>query len=243
MGRRLTFVLVFLCYHTPWALAHTPILLDARHASPGLRIELRRLEQSDNSTKPKYQIRAFGFPKGVKLLLWAKEFDHSLHQLASVFQVDNSGNVLEANPRVAKRSRKLEEMIFEPGPYPYGATWELALVSVDRKLQAFASAIPYPILSRDEPCEVALQLVSHRGEKFLASGSGFTPKDEVLTELRYAGYVMAKRVKTSADGSLPAHVLLHGSPGSDRNARYIVKGRSCEVVVKYKWGEPALVRR
>lgn len=223
-------------------LSHVPVLLDSRHATPGLRIDLRRLGQADNSTEPKYQIRAFGFPKGVKLLLWAKEFDHSFHQLASVFRVDNSGNVLEANPSVAKQPSKLDEISFEPGPYPRGAIWEIALISIDRKLQAFTKVIPYPISFRDGSCEIDLQLASHRGEKFIAFGRGFPPGEEVNMGLRYAGRVIEKRVRTSADGSLPSQVLLHASVNTDLQAQYTVKARTCEVRADYAWGEAALRR-
>ena len=242
MSRRVTLVLVFLFYHVTLASAHTLVLLDARHATPGLRIVPHRLDQVDDSTEAKYHIQAFGFPKDVKLILWAKEFDHSLHQLASVFQVDNSGNVLEANPSVAKRSRRLEEISFEPGPYPRGAIWELALVSVDRKLQAFSKVVPYPISFRDGSCEIDLQLASHRGEKFVAFGSGFPPGEEVDTSLRYVGRVIEKRVKTSADGSLPSQVLLHASVNTDQQAQYVVKARTCAVRVDYEWGEAVLRR-
>jgi hypothetical protein len=207
-----------------------------------LRIDLHRLAQEDASTEAQYNLQAFGFPKGVRLLLWSKEFDHSFHQLASVFQVDNSGKVLEAHPSVAKWPRKLEEISFEPGQYPRGATWEVALVSIDRKLQAFAKVIPYPIIFRDGFCEIDLQLASHRGEKFVAIGRGFPPGDEVNTSLRYAGRVIEKRVRTSADGSLPPQVLLHASVNTDRRAQYMVKAHTCEVRADYEWGEAALRR-
>jgi len=233
---------VFIFRHTNPVLAHTPMLLDARHATPGLRIDLHRFGPDDDLSEAIYHIHAFGFPKAVRLLLWAKEFDHSFHQLASVFQVDNSGNVLEANVSGAKRPRKLEEISFEPGPYPRGATWELALVSIDRKLQAFTEVTPYPISFRDGSCEIDLQLASHRGEKFVAIGRGFPPADEVTTKLRYAGRVIEKRVRSSADGSLPSQVLLHASVSTDRQAHYTVKARTCELRADYEWGEAALRR-
>ena len=73
------------------------MLLDARRATPGLRLEMQQLRQTKDSAEPRYQLQAFGFPKGVKLLLWSKEFDHSIHQMAFVFQVDKSGNVVSSN--------------------------------------------------------------------------------------------------------------------------------------------------
>jgi hypothetical protein len=230
------------CYNP--ALAHERIVLDARHATPGLRLEMQLLPPTVTAPDARYRLQAFGFPRGVKLLLWAKEFDHSVHQLfPAVFQADKFGRVFARNADQDGRLRRLDHMSFGPGPYPRGALWEVALVSVDRKLQAFAKAIPHPISARDGACEIALQLVSHRGEKFLASGSGFVPRDNLLTESRYAGRVIEKRVRISAEGLLPPQVLLHGAVGSDHGAHYAVKGRSCAMAVEYNWGEPALSRR
>jgi hypothetical protein len=236
-------LLLFFLLHGWPASAHQPILLDARQATPGLAIEMHRLPEPGDSTEAKYRFRSFGFPRGVNLLLWEKEFDHSFYQMASVFQVDRSGGVVEANSSLGKRPRKLDEMTFMPGPYPRGALWEVALVSSDRKLQAFAKAIPYPIIARNSLCVVSLELVSHRGEKFLASGSGFIPGDEVATELRYASRVIDKRVRTSVEGLLPPQVILHAAIANEPDAHYTVKGRFCEVSVDYQWGKAALIRR
>jgi hypothetical protein len=242
--RRLGFGFFLLVAGGGQAFAHDRIVLNARRATPGLRLEMHSLPQTATATDARYRLQAVGLPKDVKFLLWAKEFDHSVHQLvASVFQVDKFGNVMASNSGGGGRPRRLDEMVFGPGPYPPGALWEVALVSVDQKLQAFAKTIPYPIRGSAGECTVSLELVSHRGEKFLAAGSGFPPGDEVTTESRYAGRVIEKRMRTSAEGSLPPQVLLHASVNTDRQARYSVKGRSCEVAVDYDWGEAALVRR
>jgi hypothetical protein len=238
------FGLFFLIACCNQAFAHERIVLDSRHASPGIRLEMQLLPPTVTEPDARYRLEAFGFPRGVKLLLWAKEFDHSIHQLvASIFQVDKSGNVMASNADRDGQPRPLDQMSFGPGPYPRGALWEVALISVDRKLQAFVKAIPHPISVRDGTCEIALQLVSHRGEKFLASGSGFVPGDNLLTESRYAGRVIEKRVRISAEGLLPPQVLLHRAVGFDHGAHYAVKGRSCAMAVEYNWGEPALSRR
>jgi hypothetical protein len=219
------------------------MLLDARHATPGLRLEMHELSQAMHPPVVEYRLQATGFPKGTKLLLWSKEFDHSIHQMAFVFQVDKFGIVVSSSGPGAMKPKRLDEMTFGPEPYPLGALWEVALVSVDRKLQAFAKTIPYPITASDGQCSVSLELASHRGEKFQASGSGFLPGDEVITESRYAGRIIKKRVRASTEGSLPPQVLLHASVNTDRQAHYSVKGRSCDVAVDYEWGEAALVRR
>jgi len=131
-------------------------------------------------------------------------------------------------------------MVLEPGPYPRGAGWEVALVSADRALRAFAKVIPHPMTARDGPCTISLELISHRGDRFLASGAGFTPEEEVLIEARYAGRVMQKRLHISSEGLLPPEIVSHGASNADRSARYAVTGHACAVAVEYEWGEPAL---
>jgi hypothetical protein len=151
--------------------------------------------------------------------------------------------VVSNKPSVAGRQRKPTQIILLPGGYARGAAWQVALVSVDRTLKAFAGVIPHPIIGRDGSCTVQLELVSYRGDHFVATGSGFASGDEVITESRYSGRVVEKRQRISSEGLLPLDVISHEAIDPDRGARYTVKGRSCAVVVKYNWGKFALVRR
>ncbi len=90
---------------------------------------------------------------------------------------------------------------------------------------------------------MSIELVSHRGDRFLATGAGFVPEEEVSTESRYADRVIVKKAQISSQGVLGPQVLLHAAVGSDRTARYLVKGHSCELAIDYLWGKPALIRR
>jgi hypothetical protein len=54
--------------------------------------------------------------------------------VASVFEVDKSGNVFARNADGEGRRRPLNQMSFGPGAYPRGALWEVASISVDRVL-------------------------------------------------------------------------------------------------------------
>jgi hypothetical protein len=175
--------------------------------------------------------------------VWAKEFGHAFHEIASGFRVADSGEVVSEERGTDGRPRRLEDLTFDPGPNPRGAIWEVAVVSADRTLSAFAKVIPRPITAHDGNCSLSLELVSHRGERFVAAGTGFAPGADVVTELRYAGRVIEKIQRVAADGRLAPIVLSHGSTGSDRHARYAVKGRSCEVAVEYDWGAAAFDRR
>jgi len=240
------------------ATAHEPVLLDARRATPGLHLELLELPATltSASATARYGLRASGLPHGVVFGVWTKDFGHSFHAVATGFRLDESGAMVsngwdDAGPLwrwlrwiVSSRPRRLDEMVLEPGPsYPRGAIWEVALASIDMSLTAFAKVIPRPITAHDGLCTVSLELVSRRGDRFVASGAGFAPGDAVILESRYAGRVLQKWRRISPEGLLPPDVIVHGASGTDRSARYAVKGHSCDMVVEYEWGEPTLSRR
>jgi hypothetical protein len=232
----------FLCVSR--ATAHDPFVLDARRAAPGgIQLELTEWPSAKVSNAMSYRLRAVGLPRQIIFALFTKDFSHSFHELASGFQLDGSGNIVSIESREGDQSRRLDEMLLKPGPYPRGAVWEVGLVSADRAFRAFAKVIPHPINAREGTCTISIELISQRGDRFIASGSGFIPEDDVMTESRYSGRVIQKRKRISPDGLLPPDVISHGARGADRSARYSIKGRSCDVAVDYDWGEPALVRR
>ena len=234
--------LLFLLCVSPVS-AHDPFVLDARRAVPnGVRVELTELPSVPAESNVRYRLQATGLPGGVIFGVFTKDFSHSFHEVASGFQLDEAGKVVSIDSKVNRRQR-LDEVVLNPGPYPKGAAWEVALVSSDRAIRAFAKAFPHPINARDGTCILLLELVSQRGDRFIASGNGFTPGEEVTTESRYSGRVIQNHLRISADGLLPPNNISHGASGANRAARYMVKGRSCEVAVDYEWGDAALVRR
>jgi hypothetical protein len=225
------------------ALAHDPFVLDARRAAPnGVRLELTELPSAVPESRVKYRLTANGLPQGVTFGLFSKDFSHSFHEVATGFKVDETGSFVSTEIRNGGRYLRFDDIVLEPGPYPKGAAWEVALVSADRAIRAFAKVIPYPITSRDRTCSVSLELVSQRGDRFIATGSGFAPEEDIITESQYSGRIIQKQKRVSPEGVLPGDVISLGARGSDRSARYIVKGQSCEVILEYQWGEPAIIR-
>jgi hypothetical protein len=242
----------FLLLCASLATAHEPILLDARRATPGLFLDLIELPAPITSAAARYRLQASGLPRGVVFSVWAKDFGHSFHEVTTGFRMDESGVIVSSELDgagwlwgwwrwlIRGRPQRLDEVALDPGPhYPRGAVWEVALVSVDLTLTAFTKVIPRPITARDGPCTVSLELISRRGDRFVASGAGFAPDEGVVTELWHAGRMIQKRQRVSVDGRLPLDVISHGASDIDRSARYAVKGRSCDVAVEYEWGEPA----
>jgi len=241
---RIALVLIIVAYACPAAVAHDEFVLDGRRATPGPRLELIELVPTKSPAAREYRLQVeAGLPRNVIFRVLTKDFSHGFHRVASGFQVNEAGSLISMEAGEAGHALRLDEMVFELGPYPQGAAWEVALVSADRAIRLFAKTIPYPIVARDGTCAVSLELVSQRGDRFTVSGSGFLAGDVVAIESRYSGRVIQKENRVSPDGQLPLDAISHGARGLDRMARYLVKGRSCEVVVDYEWGEPALIKR
>ena len=222
--------------------AHEPVLLDPNRATPGVRVQLVPASADSNPDLALgYRVVARGFPPGITFSVWTKHFGHAFHEAASGFHVDAAGKLVSTEPDAFNRPQYLDDMLFQPEAYPRGANWQVAVASSDLTIAGFATVIPRPITASDGPCVVSLELVSHRGERFLASAIGFTPGDDVIVESRYSGRVSRKQRTASDAGVLPPDVIWHASPGDDRSARYSVKGRYCEVALDYEWGKPALL--
>jgi hypothetical protein len=222
--------------------AHDDETLDPHNATPELLLQMVEVPRTSPSATARYRLHAVGFPSGVVFSLWAQDFGQAFRLLGSGFQIDRWGNLVSSKQATAARP-PAKQLTFAPGPYPRGAAWRLALVSTDRAFRAFAGAIPHPITARNGPCTVSLELVSYRGDRFVATGTGFTPNDDVVAESRYADQVIRKQQRISAEGLLPLSVISHQPSGPNDRARYTVTGGACEVAVQYNWGKPALLRR
>jgi hypothetical protein len=222
--------------------AHDAFVLDARRATPGPRLELVELPTAGAAGK-RYRLEVGpGLARGTVFGVFTKPFDHGFHEAESGFQVDEAGALVTGKPGEAGR-RRLDGIALGPGPYPLAAVWEVALVSADRSVRLFARVVPYPLTASEGGCRVSLELASHLGERFLASGSGFPPGEDVLTEQRYSGRQIQKPRRVSPEGLLTPDLLSHRATGADRGARYAVRARTCQVAIEYNWGEPALMRR
>lgn len=214
--------------------------LNPRQATPGVRLELHELTLGRDQVPKKYRLLAADYPRGVEFNVYAKDFSDSFTEIAMGFRVDAAGNMVSTN---SARPQRLQDIELSPGLYPRGAVWEIAIASTDRSITAFARTIPHQISAQNRTCSLSLELLPSRGDRFLVTGSGFPPGDDVLTELRIESRLEQKRRKIAVDGRLPRHVITHAAIGSDRSARYSVKSHGCETVIDYEWGELALIRR
>jgi hypothetical protein len=227
---------LFLLCASPAAAGHGAALFNTRRATPGIELELIAMPPGPDGEVAKYRLRATGVPRGVTFNVWSKDFHQSVQEIASGFRIDESGTPTSS----AMGGRRLDTIVLAPGPYPRGAAWDLALVSVDQTIKAFARVIPRPLAARSGPCTLSLELVSDRGDHFLASGAGFVAGEDVRIESLSSGQIYRRESRISAQGLLRPDNVSHVPAGPDRRARYTVRGRSCEVTIEYEWGEGAV---
>src|SRR6266545_5436489 len=86
---------------TSLATAHEPVLLDARRATPGLLLEIIELPATITSATARYRLRVSRLPRDVVFGVWAKDFGHSFHEVATGFRMDASGAMVSSELDVA----------------------------------------------------------------------------------------------------------------------------------------------
>jgi hypothetical protein len=217
---------------------HSNAVLDPRRATPGVNLELVEQPRVTTGDALKYRLRVTGLPAGTAFGVWTRSFGRDFVEVVTGLHSDASGVLTVADGTGARQH--LEDIELEPGPYPRGAAWWVAIASEDHKTAAFARVVPHPIVARDGACSVTLELISLYGNRFIAIASGFPGGGQVDIESNASGAVTRKRLRVDADGTLPLDVVSHGTLGADAVARYAVKAGACAPVVEYRWGESAL---
>lgn len=235
--RGLVVALGLLAVAAPASARHGTAEFDPRRPTPGLRLTLAERPAEPGSPGPAtYGLTVAGAPRGVLFAIWTKAFGEPFQRVASGFRLTEAG-ALEAVDD-AGRARRLEDVVLEPGAYPRGAVWEVALVSADHALVAVARATPRPITATSGPCAVSLELVSRRGDRFLVTTRGFAQGEMVTVRLDEAGRTTTRQLSIPPEGRLPLDVITHHDGlGPERRARYTVTGPGCTVAVDYTWGE------
>jgi hypothetical protein len=221
MAWRLALAALALAWFAAADARHSSTTLDPRRATPGLNLELVEAARSATGDAVKYRLRVKGLPEGHAFGVWTKSFGRDFSEVVPALR---------------------DDIELDPGPYPRGAAWWVAIASEDQKTTAFARVVPYPIAARDGACSISLELISLYGNRFIALGDGFPAGEEVEIETRASGSVSRKRQRVPPDGRLPLDVVEHGTLSADAIARYMVKARACAPAVEYRWGDSALIK-
>jgi hypothetical protein len=101
----------------------------------------------------------------------------------------------------------VEPLFLSADDYSKGQPFDVALVSTDETIKAYAKVIPFPIEAEEGRCRLWVELASPKADGFLIQGEGFEPDEEVTTTSRSNGEVLEGTHKVPPDGKLFAVVL------------------------------------
>ena len=131
MGGRIALAALALAWFAAADARHSSTTLDPRRATPGLNLELVEAARSATGDAVKYRLRVKGLPEGHAFGVWTKSFGRDFSEVVPALR---------------------DDIELDPGPYPRGAAWWVAIASEDQKTTAFARVVPYPIAAGAWAC-------------------------------------------------------------------------------------------
>ncbi len=218
-------------------------------ATPGVRLSLeetgRVMDPTTGTARFTYKLLGKGFPSKKSFTLWGTPFDTDPDQrvpfpigFMGEFSIDPDS--LEA--LTSNLGGRLDRATFYVKDFLKGQPYELALISEDLAVKAFAKVIPLPLEARGEgQCRLWLELVNLAGLGYDVYGEGFEPFEEIDIGLQAEGAAPSgKTLKASKDGTFTMP-LRPGVIGQDGGKAIITaRGKFCQLTVRYQWGSLAL---
>ncbi len=200
-----------------------PFDWDPLYSTPGtsLRIEEASRETLDSASLIEYRFTATGFDADGDATMWMKQGPAYRAHSATI---DSTGLVVVGGAD-----------LFMVSGFVAGQSLDVALVSGE--MRAHAKVFPFPIESQEADCRIQIELLSPKGNIFMASVSGFDVGEPVRVESLYKDEHIDQVIDVPADGVIDMP-LVYGE--YDRGTATLrVSGAECTTSVTYGVGEDA----
>ncbi len=203
-------------------------------------------------TEVTYHIKSSGFPAGKTYTLWYMQSgDQKVAPSMGGFSVDSTGElVCPAAPQPGSAtpvglpcmpSKTLEQSVaLSFSTYHKGEPTDLAVVSSDGSVRAFARAYPFPIKSQDAKCTLNVELENSEFTSFIIRGAGFGPGENVKTSSSFGKDTTSGTQQASAKGEFAAAIHADVPGKNSGSATFAATGNSCHPTVTYEWGKAAM---
>lgn len=237
--------------------------------APNVHFELKEAEREKQggTTHVAYRLETAGFPAGKTFALWIRQSGNQLifpvlgnygadsngklvcpDELPDAKSVVNSGADKEkaAEPQPPAPGEKklgcmsLVEFRFHVQRYHKGEPLDLALVSTDGTVRAFAHAYPFPIWAQDGKCSLTVELNDPEGKFFTVLGEGFDPGETVKISTSSEKETKEDSQQASPDGGLQALLAPRVIGKESGSATFTAIGNSCHPKVTFEWGKRAM---
>ena len=195
--------------------------------TPGVQLALEEVaREGESTTKVSFKIMASGFPTDKTYQL----FSYSLSQYNEGLKPVSLGEFPpEALPRMAIQK------------YTEGEWLQVALISSDLTIAAFAEAIPFPIEAKSGSCRIWLKLISSVGIQFTVHGEGYEAGEPVTAVWHIEEAAIKETWEADSAGSFQK-ALMHGLRVTEGGlATFSAIGESCDLLLEYEWGQRAMM--
>lgn len=181
-----------------------------------------------------YRLFASGLPKDGHYALWTRLLGGKPQSVAAAF-INSDGLVVS---RLADPAHNVAEDPIDVVAYAgMGEPKQFALRSLDGKLQAFASVIPFPIEQSSGGCQLTLEMGAPDYTIVFVHGFGFQP-NEPLVVATVSGSEGGKSQTSSTSTGTYSLLLAPTVKGQiSGKASVTVTGANCAVAIQFPWGE------
>jgi len=224
--------------------------------APKVHFELKEAEREKRgaTTHVAYHLETSGFPVEKSYTVWMKQSgDQKIVRFITGYSADASGKLVcppESQPTAsnssdlpipcAKLSMPLEQFPFGIRNYHKGEALDLALVSTDGTVRAFAHAYPFPIWAQDGKCSLTVELQDPEGKFFTVLGEGFDLGEKVKISATSGKEIKEDSQQASPDGQLRALLAPRVIGKESGFATFTAIGNSCHPTVTFEWGKRAM---
>ena len=204
--------------------------------SPGAKLTYQEIGQTtiQGRTVVTYNLFASGLPKGQHYVLCSLNVGSDPRAVADAY-LNGDGKVVNVlgDPDHHVAEDPINVKVFGGKGEPI----QVALVSDDAHLRAFAQIVPFPIEQTAGPCHLSVVETAPYYFGVLIRVTGFQPEEELTIETRSGKEGAQSKAKADTQGSYNAGLLPFVKGKRSGKASFVVKGQSCKIGIEFPWGD------
>ena len=224
--------------HIPLAAAQLPRKEDwgERFNSPGTKLTYKEIDRTkmQGRTVITYSLFATGLPKDQHYVLCLLNVGSEPRGVTDAY-LNEDGKVVNvlADPAHGVKEDPINAKVFGGKGEPI----QFALVSDDGNLRAFAEIIPFPVEETIGPCHLSLIETGPYYSGVLIRVTGLQARESLDIELSSENEGGKSKAAADGDGTYNAALLPTVKGKKAGEARYLVTAKSCQIGIRFLWGE------
>lgn len=217
--------------------------------APGARLELKEAGRKPgrHGTVITYHAEGSGFPTEKTYSLWMMQSgDHKTLRLLTGYQANAAGLLICPGqtqpgdpPQPHSHCFPLERASIDVDNYHNGEPVNIAIISTDGAVRAYARAYPFPIQAQDGKCTLNVEIANSKFSSFIIRGVGFEPNENIKTSSSFGDSATPGTQQASPTGEFAVTVQANSSGQNSGSSTFTATGDSCHPIVTYELGKAA----